>query len=448
MSRTKLVLGVALVLGLGAIAALVTLERRAAGSRAAQVSLANVSAQLTQIELIPLAATAIPGTSSQKTLVVKSLFRVREQEILATVDRLQRGSAPGQLRKVDKPLHAVLAAAQAGLPIWIPAMSGSHMGPAMTKLLTREATALVVVLQSLDDANRAYGARASIAETEALSGSAGVVAILLGAFAFFYRRSEASRRELDAQGATLRLALSELETVQIDRAQLLQRTVEIAEHERIRVAADLHDGPIQRLSAVTLGFELLANQLHRGNHDRALTLVEEMRESLAAETVSLRRLMTELRPPILDARDLGAALHDCALQVLAGSAVRWDVNVARSAIRLAPEIEKVVYRVVREALVNVRKHAPESHVNVTLEPAGDLLRLTIVDDGPGFDENTPLGYTNGTHYGLIGMRERVESVGGTWSLATAPAAGTRIEVTLPRRLQAAATSWEPTGVAA
>lgn len=433
------------MLGLGAIATLVALERRASGSRAAQVSLANVSAQLTQIELMPLAATAIPGTRAQKTLVLRSLFRAQEQEILATVDRLQRGSPPDQLRKVDEPLHAALAAAQAGLPVWIPAKG---MSPAMILLLNREATALVVALQKLDDANRAYGSRASISETEALSGSAGVVAILLGAFAFFYRRSEASRQELDAQGATLRLALSELETVQSDRAQLLQRTVEIAEHERIRVAADLHDGPIQRLSAVTLGFELLANQLHRGNHDRALTLVEEMRESLAAETVSLRRLMTELRPPILDARDLGAALHDCALQVLAGSTVRWDVNASRSAIRLVPEIETVVYRVVREALVNVRKHAPESHVSVTLEPTGELLRLTIMDDGPGFDENTPLGYTNGTHYGLIGMRERVESVGGTWSLVTAPTAGSRIEVTLPRRLRAAATSQEPSGVAA
>ena len=444
MSRTKLVLAVALVLGLGAIASLVALERRASGSRAAQVSLANVSAQLTQVELIPLAATAIPGTSAQKTLVLKSLFGAQEQAILATIDRLHRGSAPSQLQKVDKPLGAALAAAKAALPVWIPAVAGSHMGPAMIKRLNRQATTLVAALQKLDDANHAYGSRASASETETLSGSAAVVAVLLGAFAFFYRRSEASRRELDAQGATLRLALSELETVQNDRAKLLQRTVEIAEHERIRVAADLHDGPIQRLSAVTLGFELLANQLHRGNHDRALTLVEEMRESLAAETVSLRRLMTELRPPILDARDLGAALHDCALQVLAGSAVRWAVNAPRAAIRLAPEIETVVYRVVREALVNVRKHAPESRVSVTLEPDGDLLRLAIVDDGPGFDENTPLGYTNGTHYGLIGMRERVESVGGTWALATAPAAGSRIEVTLPRRLRAA----EPTEAAA
>ncbi len=98
--------------------------------------------------------------------------------------------------------------------------------------------------------------------------------------------------------------------------------------------------------------------------------------------------------------------------------------------------------------MNVRKHAPEAHATVTLEPTAELLRITIVDDGPGFDEDTPLGHTNGARYGLIGMRERVESVGGTWSLTSAPAEGTRIEVTLPRKLRAVVTSRELASVAA
>ena len=445
MARTKLVLGVALLLGLGAVAALVTLEHRAAESRAAQVSLANVSAQLTQLELIPLTATAMPGTPAQKTLVLTGLFRVREQAILRTVGSLNRGSPPSQLRNVTEPLKEALAAANAGLPIWITA---KQMSPASVHLLNREGVTLVAALQSLDEANRAYGSRASTSQAEALIGSAAVVTILLGAFAFFYRRSEASRRKLNAQGVTLRTALAELEAVQIERALLLERTVEIAEHERIRVAADLHDGPIQSLTAVTLGFDLLANQLERADYERASLLIEEIRVSLAAETVSLRRLMTELRPPILDSRDLGSALHDCAMHVFDGSSVEWNVDTSRAATHYAPEVETVVYRVVREALVNVRKHAPAAHTSVTLEPSGDSLRLAIVDDGPGFDEAEPVGHTNGSRYGLIGMRERVESVGGTWSLVTALATGTRIEVTLPRKLRAASFSPEPAGAVA
>lgn len=435
MSRTKLVLGIGLVLGLAAISSLIALERRAADGRAAQVSIANISAQLTQLELIPLTATAMPGSPVQKTLVLNGLFRTREQAILSTLARLRRGSAPNELGRADPPLRAALAAAEAGIPVWIPAKG---MDATMIRLLNRQGTTLVVALQALDRANHAYGARASTAQNEALIGSAIVVALLLGAFGFFYRRSEASRHELHVQGATLRLALSELEAAQIERAQLLKRTVEIAEHERSRVAADLHDGPIQRLSAVTLGFDLLANQLKRGNTERASSLVETIRDSLAEETVSLRRLMSDLRPPILDERDLGAALNDCAQQVFEGSNVRWQVKANGSPIRLAPEVETVAYRVVREALVNVRKHAPDANVIVGLEPAGNLLRLSIVDDGPGFDEESPVGYTNGRHYGLIGMRERVDSVGGTWSLTTAPTSGTRIELALPGTAKVAA----------
>jgi signal transduction histidine kinase len=147
--------------------------------------------------------------------------------------------------------------------------------------------------------------------------------------------------------------------------------------------------------------------------------------------------MSELRPPILDERDLGAALNDCAQQVFEGTNVHWEVKANGSPISLAPEVETVAYRVVREALVNVRKHAPDANVTVGLKPAGELLHVSIVDDGPGFDQDQPLGYSNGRRYGLIGMRERVDSVGGTWSLASA-SSGTRIELGLPGAAKVAA----------
>lgn len=436
MSRTRFVLGVALVLGFGAIATLVGLERRAADARGAQVTLANMSAGLTQIEVIPISAPSIRGTEAQKARVLAAVLRQRAQTILTTLDRLEKDSPPAALRQADAPLRAALAAAAAAQPIF---GLTKGMTPPKLLLLNRVGITLAAALSALEVANNAYGSRASVAQIEALSGSAAVVVILLGAFGYFYRRSDASRRKLDAQGMSLRSALSELETVQIDRARLLRRTVEIAEHERTRVAGDLHDGPIQGLTAVTLGFELLANQLERGDIAQALALVEQIRESLAEETVSLRRLMFELRPGILDTRDLGAALRDCAADVFEGSAVRWDVRSTGAVTRLAPEVETVAYRVVREALVNVRKHAPAARATVTLDPAGERLRVTVADDGPGFDEDSPLGQANGVRFGLIGMRERVESVDGSWSLTTAPE-GTRIEVVLPRQARLAVAS--------
>jgi signal transduction histidine kinase len=438
LSKTRVVLALALLLGLAAIAAIVTLERRAASSRSAQVSLANVSAQLPQLELIPLASTSIPGNTSQKIVVLKALMRGQEQTIRSTLDRLGRTGPPAELRATEAPVRTALAAAEEAIPVWVPLMphSGPWPGiePGMIPLLNRQGTTLVAALAALDRANSAYGSRASILQTEALGGSAGVVGILLAAFGFFFRRSELSRREIDAQRATLHEALAKLEAAQADRARLLERTIEVAEHERIRVAADLHDGPIQRLSAVTLGFDLLANQLERGDYERAETLIEQIRESLATETVALRRLMTELRPPILDERGLAAALTDCAQQVLGGTSVDWQVEAGDEAVSLAPEIETVAYRVVREALVNIRKHAPAAHVKVVLAERPEHVHVTIEDDGPGFDEEAPVGHTNGVRYGLIGMRERVESVGGDWRLDTAPGKGTRIELSLPCKL--------------
>ena len=152
-----------------------------------------------------------------------------------------------------------------------------------------------------------------------------------------------------------------------ERKQLLARTVEAAEAERIALAADLHDGPIQHLTAVTLTLDLLANKLTRGETAGATALAHRLRESIAAEMHSLRRLMTELRPPILDERGLEAALRDCADAALDGVDVGFTLESNLDGYRLAPEIETSIYRVVREALTNVRKHAGACDAKVALD---------------------------------------------------------------------------------
>ena len=216
-----------------------------------------------------------------------------------------------------------------------------------------------------------------------------------------------------------------------ERKALLARTVEAAEVERMALAADLHDGPIQHLTAVTLTLDLLANKLARGETAGTTVLAQQLRESISGEMHSLRRLMSELRPPILDEGGLEAALHDCADAALEGADVALTLESNLDGYRLAPEIETSIYRVVREALTNVRKHAGKCEARVAVNVGARTIVLTVADDGVGFTGNGSRG-----HYGLVTMRERIESMDGTWQLDSAPGKGTTIRAVLPRRLRA------------
>jgi signal transduction histidine kinase len=98
---------------------------------------------------------------------------------------------------------------------------------------------------------------------------------------------------------------------------------------------------------------------------------------------------------------------------------------------LTRDLETVVYRVAREAIVNVQKHANASKLTIALTPEGDTLRLTVIDDGVGFDTDNAETARLEHHLGLIAMQERVESVGGTWDIDSTAGAGTRIDAILP-----------------
>jgi signal transduction histidine kinase len=231
--------------------------------------------------------------------------------------------------------------------------------------------------------------------------------------------------------ARLAEAARDQKRAQAEKARLLARVVEVAEQERMRVAGDLHDGPIQKLTVATMRLELLASQIARGELEQAQASARRIREDLVGEMDSLRRLMSNLRPPVLDERGVTPALGDCVRQVL--DVPELEVRIESSVEgRLAPELETVLYRVAREALVNVRKHADARNVVVRLERSGDLVALSIEDDGVGFDgarfAQSPKG-----HLGLTGIRERAESVGGHAHVTSTPGAGTCVEVAVPYR---------------
>ncbi|SRR5581483_809185 len=161
-----------------------------------------------------------------------------------------------------------------------------------TQRRSRLATTLLPLLAAGGGAAGAVATTLGLQQQEAV-GSATAIAVLLAAFGYVYRRAGRARKELG-------VALARLARARDDRIQLLARTARSAQAERRRIATDLHDGPIQRLTATAFTLDLLTNALGHGELDAANELAFRIRTQLATEMTSLRRLMTELRPPVLD----------------------------------------------------------------------------------------------------------------------------------------------------
>ena len=147
--------------------------------------------------------------------------------------------------------------------------------------------------------------------------------------------------------------------------------------------------------------------------------------------------MQELRPAALDERGLESALMDHLNAVQTRSSIECTIRSTLQQ-RLDPAQETVLFRVAQEALTNVARHAAARHAWVTLRAVGADAELTVRDDGVGFDIREIRRLAESGHFGLISMRERVETAGGTWELASTPGEGTMVRVRLPQVTLAAA----------
>ncbi len=223
----------------------------------------------------------------------------------------------------------------------------------------------------------------------------------------------------------LRRQLNELQEVQ---RQLLHSR----EEERTRLARDLHDGPIQTLVGLNMQIGLLiaAPSDECSSPDESLTAMRaEVRELLS----DLRQVCAELRPPMLDTLGLGAAIraltHDWSAQ--SGIPVALDLPPDAALRSLPGDVSVNLYRVAQEALSNVARHAHARQVDIRLLREETRLTLIIEDDGRGFSAPDSLhSLTSQGHFGLVGMQERVELIGGRMTVESAPGQGTTVCVTM------------------
>jgi signal transduction histidine kinase len=221
--------------------------------------------------------------------------------------------------------------------------------------------------------------------------------------------------------------------LQHERKRAMQSVLRVTEAERSRLAAELHDGPVQQLTALLYGLELARHHVRRDSPSAADELLASLEAKTTGEINDLRRLMTELRPPVLDELGLVSALRNQCRSFESSSGVLCAVDT-QARLELAPELETVLYRVTQESLTNVGKHANASKVSISLAAVDGHVRLLIRDDGIGFDPVGATALVAHGHLGLTNMRERVEMVGGKLLVDSSPGRGTTIAVEMHRRI--------------
>jgi signal transduction histidine kinase len=229
---------------------------------------------------------------------------------------------------------------------------------------------------------------------------------------------------------TLRRQLDEIHASRETLAQAQHQLLRSREEERSRLARDLHDGPIQTLVGLNMQLGLLLASLGSEHvpPDEALTT---MRTEVRALLSELRQVCAELRPPMLDTLGLGAAIRALAQDWSTQNdvPVQLDIPPDNTLRSLPGEVTVNLYRVVQEALTNVAHHAKAQRATIQLTCQDSHLSLTVQDDGRGFAVPTTFhGLTTHGHFGLVGMQERIDLIGGTWTVESLPNHGTTVRV--------------------
>jgi signal transduction histidine kinase len=215
------------------------------------------------------------------------------------------------------------------------------------------------------------------------------------------------------------------------RVELFRRVVAAQESERQRIARDLHDETGQALTAIGMGLRGLAGRLSSRNKE-ALTTLHKL-ETLTADSLKeLQRLMTDLRPSHLDDLGLSAALRWYSSKIQEHSSLQIRVDIHGEECELDDAMNITIFRIIQECLNNIIKHSEATHVNIHLHFEEKGVRISVFDNGIGFDrDQVQQRYTSRPSLGLAGMEERAALLSGTVSIQSRPGYGTEVEALFP-----------------
>jgi signal transduction histidine kinase len=240
-------------------------------------------------------------------------------------------------------------------------------------------------------------------------------------------------RELRDMGAAFNEMVQQISRYQAGLRQYVAAITYTQEEERRRIARDLHDDTVQSLIAIGQRLELARDTVPEHPTD-AVEQLRDLRRMITRTIDSVREFSRDLRPTALEDLGLVAALQHLVNTLCPSSSVEVAFSIEGSPEGLSPDMEVTIYRIVQEALTNVRKHAGATQVQLQTQFLPDTVQITIRDNGVGFSVPEEMAeLASEGHFGLMGIKERAQLFGGQATIESTD--GTTLLVTLPRQLR-------------
>jgi two-component system, NarL family, sensor histidine kinase UhpB len=237
--------------------------------------------------------------------------------------------------------------------------------------------------------------------------------------------------DIELLAAAMGSLIKQLESSNLRLRALSERAIHVQEEERKRIARSLHDDTGQALSTLIIKLERLENRLP-GNEPDLKDQVSSAGKLASGTLNELRKVITGLRPSILDDLGLIPAMRWYARTNLEAAGVNVTMDAEEEGSELPGSLSTTLFRITQEAVNNIIRHAQAKNVQLCLKRNEKHVYLQIKDDGVGFDPSKEFDEaTKLQHWGLIGIRERADLIGGDFRISSIPPDGTLMEVIIP-----------------
>jgi two-component system, NarL family, sensor histidine kinase UhpB len=243
------------------------------------------------------------------------------------------------------------------------------------------------------------------------------------------------KRFAHALNTMLERLVAHTRMIEANRAQVRRLSGQVLnaqEEERKRIARELHDDTSGSLARVLLNIEMLEDALPEQGLPEVRAKMRDTRV-LAEQTLeNVRKMIFGLRPTLLDDLGLAAAVRWYAKNTLEPAGIQVQFEASSNLGRASMTVETALFRIAQEAITNIIRHASAHHTRVQLAREQSKLLLLVQDDGRGFDTSAAEREPDGAHrWGLFGVEERVQLLGGTFSIASGAGKGTTLRVEIP-----------------